>query len=343
MGNELTARWLRERGFNPEPEPVWITSGRKPDFFARGPADTWVEVKELTPPQHDFEFANAWNDLHDRCAKARANGRLYAAVGQFDPKAAKSVIKHVERIHQELAQDGPNYVVMIPGDPAYGNNVRLEYDSRDGKRTVQVGPASASGKYTCYPSLEPRQWSATVTLRAATGAETTGPLFDLLLGKVSPLLAVQVFQATEQLSLGGGHSEVRKNTSQDRIRRAVADCNRQIRNGQKFAQAPGLAVIHQDFPDALGPEQFVAAMFGDLAFEVNRDEPRVRRVVLTGNGVLTATDNRGVSAVRYVRRHADAVFVVNPHAEHALPWEHFAESAWVHDTDHYVLRQRASR
>jgi hypothetical protein len=343
VSNELAEKWLRGLGFEPEPEPEWIKSGRKPDFFARGPADCWLEVKELGLPDYEYAFAYAWNDLHERCQKSRLTGTLYAFIGEHDQRAAKAAFRYVKRIHREVTEDGPNIIVMIPGDPDYNANVRVEYESRDGKHTVQVGPGSVSGQYQCFPSLEPANWSAVATLRASTGAETTARLHKILLSRISPPLVLRAFHSTEPLSLSAGHSEARDNTSQSRIRRALADCNSQIRNGQRFNAAPGIAVIYQDFPDALGPEQLLAALFGDLTIEVLRDPARLGRAALAGNGALTRTDNRGISAVRYIRRNANADFVVNPHAEHALPWEHFADAAWVHDTDRYVLSQRASR
>jgi hypothetical protein len=343
MSNELTETWLRELGFDPELEPDWITSGRKPDFFARGPADTWVEVKELGLPDHEHAFADAWNDLRTRCEGSKLTGSLYAFIDVNDQRAAKAAFKHIERIHGEVTADGTNYVVMIPNDSAYGTNVRLEYESRDGNRTIQVGPASVSGQYQCFPSLEPKNWSAETTLRNSNGTVTTAKLHKLLLSRLPPPLVLRIFQSPDKLSLSAGHSAVRHNTSQSRIRRAVADCNGQIRNGQRFAAAPGIAVIHQDFPDALGDEQLLAALFGDLTLEVIRDPPRMGRAFLSGNGVLTRTHNRGISAVRYVRRNSNSVLAVNPHAEIPLTWEHFAESAWVHDADRYVLRQRSPR
>jgi hypothetical protein len=340
MSNQLVATWLRELGFDPEPEPSWITSGRKPDFFARGPADAWVEVKELGQPDHDYAFADAWNDLRARCDKSHLTGQLYACIDVNDQRAAKAAFKHIERLHREVVADGTNYIVMIPGDPAYGTNVRLEYEASDGRRTVQVGPASISGQYQCFPSLEPGNWSEVAALRNSNGVVVTAKLYTFLLSRVPPPLVLRLFHSTERLSLSAGHSAMRNNTSQSRIRRAVADCNSQFRNGQRFAAAPGIAVIYQDFPDALGAEQFLAALFGDLTLEVIRDPPRLGRAALSGNGVLTRTDNRGISAVRYVRRNADAVLAVNHHAKFPLTWEHFAEAAWVHDADRYVLRQR---
>ncbi len=62
MSNDRVEAWLKNLGFDPEPEPKWV-AGRKPDFFCPGVHPVWVEVKTFEPSQHSQTQDRAWQDF----------------------------------------------------------------------------------------------------------------------------------------------------------------------------------------------------------------------------------------------------------------------------------------
>jgi hypothetical protein len=81
MSNDRAEAWLKELGYAPEPEPVWV-AGRKPDFFCPGGAPLWVEVKTFEPSEHQQTQQWAWTDFRSRIGKINgATGEVYAMTG----------------------------------------------------------------------------------------------------------------------------------------------------------------------------------------------------------------------------------------------------------------------
>lgn len=80
MSNEWAAVWIRARGYEPEPEPGWVT-GRKPDFFCAGKAPFWVQVKTFEPTAYDVLQGRAWQDFRARINRLEGlTGNVHASI-----------------------------------------------------------------------------------------------------------------------------------------------------------------------------------------------------------------------------------------------------------------------
>lgn len=338
MSNERAEQWLKGLGYAPEPEPDWIRAGEKPDFFGHGEAPVWVEVKTLHPPRHHALMGRAWDDLRARCAKVEATtGDLYAVIGDdYDEKAAKWLIGSLA---SEAASERRVDVVVVPGDPVYDVTVRFEYAAEDGL-IVQACARSESGRYTVYPGLEPNDWGKEIQILHSDGSKSAAALYEVLEADADAKLAVRIFPSTTPLQLrstiGAG---ARENRSVWRVRQEIRYTNRQLRNGQSYQAAPGVCAIYQDGLDALGEQQVLAALFGDLTVQVMPNPTQLGPAFLGRNGVLSPTKNRGVSAVRYERAATSVTVVVNPWAAHAIDAGLFRQPVWVLDGDRLVLRE----
>lgn len=338
MANQQTQQWLESLGFSVQPEPDWVADGEVPDLYATGPTTLWVEVKAL---ESKYELGDALADLSDRCEKIRnpGNGLLHSLVYDYDSKAGKVAIAFAAKAAATPIRTNVP-IIMIPGDPAYGTNVCIEYVSEGGDLVCQVGPASVSGAYQCYPSLEPKDWTNAATLTMSNGNTDRAPLYKLLNCRVPFKLALRLFPADSPLSAGSGSGGVHRNTAQKRIREAVNKANSQIRNGQRFAPGPGLVTIYHDGMDALGIEMFLAALFGDITMLLGGNPPRLRETVFGKNAALTTGQHRAISAVRYHPHKNDPITVVNPYAAEPIEWQTFTEAAWILDGEKFVLHGR---
>jgi hypothetical protein len=337
--NERAQAWLASLGFKTEPEPAWIPSGEKPDFFVSGPTDAWVEVKTL---EWDDSLGSALQDLKVRCEKLEqvGAGSIHAIVGPYDSRAARQALHHARKVSLLPTGDATR-VVMIPGDPAYGADVELEYQAETGESVVQTGPASVSGQYQCYPALDPKNWSSVVTIRRSNGDTDTAKLYQRLGSRVPFQLALRIFASEKSLFVGSAGSGVRTNTSQKRIREDINKANSQIRNAQKARLAPGVVSIYHDSLDALGLEMFLAALFGDLSIPVTPvrgGPPKFGTPEFGPHAVLTGGKNRGVAIVRYYPYKDEPYTVVNPYADTPIDWRPFADAAWImNEAGQFVL------
>jgi hypothetical protein len=343
MTNERAEAWLRGLGFDPEPEPAWIERGRKPDFFARAASPLWVEVKTLAEDDFREQMGLAWDDLRARCAQARGSGGLHSLLGRFDERANKCTVSMAAALSARTHVGGAIYVIMIPGDPVYGTRHQIEYETESGERVVQLGPASESGRYTHYPSLEPRNWQVQTTLLHSPGESTTAPLFRHFGARIPFLLATRIFPDGEPLrSRSVGSGEARRVNIADRIRDVVGDANRQLRNGQSYAVAPGVVAIYDDHNAAPIGEMLLTALFGDLTVPVSRDGGDAGQAFFGQNGILRPDKTRGVSAVRYTGRHDAVSTVINPNAAHPIEPELFREPVWLLNGDRFELTHPAN-
>lgn len=338
MSNERAEQWLRTLGYAPEPEPNWIAEGAKPDFFGHGDQPIWVEVKTPAPPRHHEVMGRAWNDLRARCARVQAaTGDLYAVIGDdYDERAARWLIATLER--EGLPRRHID-VVTVPADPIYEVTVSFAYDSEDG-RIVQLCAKSRNGSYPVYPALDPADWTAEIGIVHSDGTQAIGAAYRVLETHASARLAARVFPSASRLELRGTlDADARENRSVWRVREAVGDANRQLRNGQRHRGAPGVCAIYHDGLDALGDQQVLAALFGDLTIAIDLDPVRQGPAFLGRNGVLAPNKNRGVSAVRYQRSANSVTVVLNPWADFAVDSRLFRQPVWVRDGDQLILRE----
>jgi hypothetical protein len=338
--NDDAATWLRSLGYDPEPEPTWVSSGRKPDFFARSTDPLWAEVKTLDAPDEAQDFDWAWNDLHRRCEKSSdLVGILYVLIGTaYDEKTGKSAIAHVRRICDK--SDAPStQVVLIPREPDYARTVKLTYRSADGDEVVQRGPASTSTRYGFHPSHPPSNWADRIHVEVTPGEHFSVEAYDALEGNGEPQLILLWEPSAKPLRIMGGSGEAQWNRTMGRVRGAISDACNQLKNGQRFHEAPGLVLIYQDDFSALGDEQFFAALFGDLTYQISLSSPSVLGPPHFGaNAVLQPDLNTSVSAVRYVRR-GGAIAVINPYARFRVDIDAIGEPVWMFERDKLVRRR----
>jgi hypothetical protein len=144
-------------------------------------------------------------------------------------------------------------------------------------------------------------------------------LFRLLTAQSQPLAIA--FGPSDSLralgSVGGG--EARRVRTIDRLRDVVADAADQIRNGCRYREAPGWVIVSHDHLDAVDANGVLSAAFGDLQVPIDRTSGAFGDPILSGNGVLSPSKNRTVSAITYLRGNEEPVSVVNPWAYRPIP------------------------
>jgi len=266
MSNERAERWLRSLGYEPQPEPAWIDEGQRPDFYCPGEHPLWVEVKTFNPTVEQREMGLALEDLQRRCAQAGGlTGSIYVMLGAaYEQLAGRWLLGQLRTVARE---EGFTHTFVVPVDvDDYSATVSIRYESVEGP-ILQTSVALESGKYSFHPGMEPQNWGARATMMRA-GVWDEGPeLYDLFESDNS-LLSVAWYPANEQLHVGATMMPFSRNTTDQRIRAAVKEANRQIRNGQKYRNAPGVCVIYHDTLDHSGEYSVATALFGDLLIPV---------------------------------------------------------------------------
>src|SRR4029077_1169155 len=180
-----------------------------------------------------------------------------------------------------------------------------------------------------YPALEPKQWDDEIVIYSSRGANEVKQLYDVLEAIDEPAIAAQLFPSANALQLhgiiGSGFSE---NRSKTRIRAAVAESNAQLRNGQRHRPAPGICIIFHESLDFAGEDQVVAALLGDRVHQII-DGVTIGEGFFGRGGAWTASKNRGVSALRYVRTQDSVTTIVNPWAEYPVDFPLFEEPVLI--------------
>ena len=90
-----------------------------------------------------------------------------------------------------------------------------------------------------------------------------------------------------------------------RLPREIHKANQQLRNGQNHVPGPRVCVIYHKGLEASDDRMFLAALFGDLTVPIDLNPTRMGTTFLGRNGILSVKQNRGISAVRYVRSDPD--------------------------------------
>jgi hypothetical protein len=91
-----------------EPEPAWITSGRKPDFYCSEPAKFWCEVKTLELPEDSKRLAEALTELRTRTARLSGFGIGIAHVGEtMSNRGAKLAVQLLKRALKRFDDSDP--------------------------------------------------------------------------------------------------------------------------------------------------------------------------------------------------------------------------------------------
>lgn len=340
MSNERAAAWIRERGYEPEPEPNWVT-GRKPDFFCGGQSPFWVEVKTFEPTGYHQLQGRAWQDFRARINRLKGmTGDVHANISptfsEFSGKRAAHLVRHLARSAAPNAN--VREVIFIPGDAIENTFVTLKYMT-DRFPVVQIGPRSQSGKYGYYSSYDPAVGGLEVEI-SDDGETTTRRTFDIFDGWAQSPITVAYYRSESPLhlvSMGSGMA-MPVNTA-DRLRSAIDEANQQVRSGQRQVQAPGICMVFHDSLDATSGVMFLAAIFGDLTIPIATDPIQYGEAFLGRNAILTPSQNRGISAVRYVSEQYGESIALNPYAEFPIVAELFRAPVWIREGDQMVLRQ----
>lgn len=333
---ERVRPWLEGLGFRLTPEPPFITSGRRPDFFCEGPFDLWVEVK--TPERSALwrSLEDVRTELVDRVQKIAGTGYVDVAVGtSITSDVAASVARYLRRV-VEQPDDGIARTVVVPRGPVLRRHVRIQYSTSDGTTVEQHGPASTEDRYAHFPGLEP-DWQSIVDVHEVGGTTRRERAFKVL-DAHEGTVALRHYPGDKPLHVGSVSSaEARLRTGQERIRRLVEDANGQLRNGASFREAPGVLVILHDELDALDEQGLLAALIGNLTYTI-APGGHASTPFLGADGVFRPDKNRSVSAVRYATRHRTD-FVVNPHAHRPIEWRRLVDRAFVAGNGNVTLRQ----
>jgi hypothetical protein len=326
MSNERAERWLRSRGYEPEPEPKWIEEGQKPDFFCPGGRPLWVEVKTFDPTVEQHEMGRAWEDLRQRCAgEDGLTGEIYLMLGTTYEQASGRWL--LGQLRNGPRADGCIHTFVVPVDiEDYSPTMRFEYESTEG-RVLQSSVKMEKGRYPFHPGLEPASgaWASRATI-FRDGTRDEGPeLYDFLESDNS-LLSAAWYPSDKQLHVGATIKPVVRNNTDQRIRAAVKAANSQIRNGQKYRAAPGVCLIYHDTMDHAGDHSVAAALFGDMLIPVGGTMAEV--VMGQGGAWNSRGKNNGVGAVRYLRTDDSATTIINPWAQQQVDPAIFPEAPW---------------
>jgi hypothetical protein len=339
MSNERAAVWIRARGYEPEPEPGWVT-GRKPDFFCAGKAPFWVEVKTFEPTAYDLLQGRAWQDFRARINRLKGlTGSVHASISPtFSELSGKRAAHLVRHLAKAAAPDAKvREVIFIPADAIEDTLVTIQYMTNRFP-VVQIGPRSQSGKYGYYSSYEPAVRGLDVEI-SDDGNSTTRRSFEVFDGWAQSPITVAYYRSDSPLHLAsmGSGMAMPVNTT-ERLRSAIDEANDQIRSGQAKVPAPGLCVVYHDSLDATSGQMYLAALFGDLTVAIDLAPICMGEAFLGRNAILTPQQNRGVSAVRYVTANYGESIALNPYAEFPIDRSLFGDApVWVLDGSQMVL------
>jgi hypothetical protein len=115
--------------------------------------------------------------------------------------------------------------------------------------------------------------------------------------------------------------------------------NDQLRSGQNAVPAPGICAIYQESLEATGGRMLLAALFGDLTIPIALNPIQPGTPFLGRNGILSATKNRAVNAVRYVTLGSEELVVLNPYARFPIASIFFRTPVWVESGGIFTLSQ----
>lgn len=323
-----TAISLRRRGFLYEREPPLILKGKKPDFLTHGRGRMWVEVKALDPPESQTLLGVAFAELKPRLAAISGACRVDAQVSDaFDQRAAVLAVRILERQLAHMV-DGEVFYVGIPHDPVKRSFVTLQYATDDGIVRV-FSPRSESGTYGYPRWAEPATWSETTTLRDGDKV-TQGPAYKILHTSEPSAVMLRVErQAIHRGLCGVIAAEASNVKTVGQLRERIELAAAQIRNGQKYLSAPGVATMYADHLGADHSELFRACL-GDITIGIDRVTLKADAPFLGRNGVMRPNKNTAVSAVTYCSRQFPTITLLNPYAAQKI------DATWLAGTVYHV-------
>jgi hypothetical protein len=322
--SEPRAKDLLDRlGIGYEPEPSWITSGRKPDFYCSKP-ECWCEVKTLEPSQQFQQLGDALEDLRKRSTGLSGSGMGIAHVGMSrchkDEKLTVQLLKRALKRFDD--SDAPDVVVaLVPKDADRSQFVRFSLLARDGKVIEFHSCLSTTGRYQVPSGTYPDPDTRLVELRFSSGRTKGVPAHTVIEFSDDFRLALAVHSNQSEFEIVSAipTGAARRLNNVARIREAVSDANEQVKNASTYKAAPGVTMIFQDGLDVPDDTIIKSALYGDLKYVAPKDDPANGNLILEGDGAWNSTKNRTTSAVIYVRNGGEPVLIHNYWAERPLP------------------------
>ena len=336
---------LHKRGIKYEPEPGWIISGRKPDFYCSEPEECWCEVKTLERSQDSKRLSDALDDLRKRSTSLSDSGMGIAHVGDtMSHKDAKSVVQLLKRPLKRLAEaDSPDVAVaLVPKNADRNQFVRFSVSTKDKKNVEFHSYVSTTGRYTVPSGMYPDPDSQMIKLKFSSGrikevlAHTVIEASDDFRVAIAAYSSETPFEIVSAMPTGAA----RRLGNVARIRDAVSDANEQVKNANTYKAAPSVTVIFQDGLDVPVDAIIESALYGNLKYVAPIGDPTSGKLILEGDGVWNSTKNRTTSAVMYVRNDGEPVIIHNYWADRPLPAGLFscreisvAKDGSFHETD----------
>lgn len=297
--------FLKSQGFNCQREPSWVLQGRKPDFFCEGQVSLWVEVKTLSDTEQDRKQTYLWEEVRTRAPSVRAHGVALALASikakNKDVKIALALAQRLLSGYEATNETWRRAFVVVPSDPIYNSIARLTVEEEQGPVRI-ISCESRSGRYELPFGLEPRSYEEQISITLNGSALNPVPLCDIE-ESGHPLFALDLNLGSapfEVASLFMVDGEARLRNS-ERLRACVKDASNQIRNGQRYREAPSIVLVYQDHVLVPADISIVAALYGDITYEFTRGTRGTGRFFYGQNGVFRPGKNTSVSAVCIIR------------------------------------------
>lgn len=295
----LVEVWLSDLGFVTEYEPEWLgdVGVKKPEFWASGPHDCWIEVKRVTP-----ETASRNLDRFGRFVQSTSKAKTKFGYGTVMIEAdttGQSVDWVVRKLNRAVEADGHcDAEVFAVFDDAAGEEVVVTDGA--GLFTIYL----KTNKRTAFPAppwLDASHWRLPVKIVFADDQIAEGKLFEFFGTHENMLCAGQAKLLREGMAFdlnAFSHGNVRV---VDRIRRQLKVANGQFRDGASTRRAPGVVVLMPDPRTLVTSEDVAVAAWGDRAVTITPSKdgspPKASDVFLHRNGTLRGGECAGVSAV----------------------------------------------
>jgi hypothetical protein len=306
-----------------EREPDWIAEGRKADFYCSGHQPFWCEVKTLERLSDSQIVGEALADLSARARAITLPGRGIAFIGAaFNHRDAKTVM-HLARRAITRFQDGDapdQLVALIPSGADRSRFVRFAISTRDHVKVEFHACVAQTGKYGTPSSIVLQPDDQGTRLRFSFGQELELSAEDVIERRDDFVVAIVIDPADGPFDVIAAMptGPARRLKNPERIREAISDANKQLKNAIQYKSAPALVLIYQDGLDVPDEEIIKSGLYGNLKYQFAPGNPEAGRLILDRNGAWNPGKNRTTSAVMYVRNNGPPLVTHNYWAERPL-------------------------
>ncbi len=320
------------RGFLFRREPPFVV-GRKPDFLTFGRGRMWVEVKSLDPPMSQELIGNAFERLKERFDDLEGFRIDAWVASSFDERAAKRIHQLVHREIRAGRAAGAAWYASIPAERAQNQRAEIRWIDSRGRDVRMVTWRSGDDVYA-YP-LESEPGGLTASIQVDGGAVETLPAYQLLSVQSPPPVMLRIEASAGRPGIASvGTARAQADTTVDRLRRVIDDANDQLKNAQRFLNAPGVIQVFLDHMAGAGQSDVMRACFGDLTIPIDASSRTAGEAFYGQNGILRANKNTAVSAITYLPRYYGTVSILNPWAICPVP------AHWITGSVHAVEGDR---